>query len=481
MTSIDLLPLVADIALGPALATSFWLWSPWIQVFILLTLVLLNALLVAADVSLGRVHASQLEEAAEGGTPGAALALRLLRNSRIYSAACQVGITASGIVLGALGEPVISGRLHPLLSPLGISLVTTRIAVFTVSISALTLLSLVIGELLPKALGTQRPVGVAVACSQPLRFFYLLVAIPVWFVEKLSNFILKAIFRLEPVDFAQIDHTADELRYLVEETGRAQEVTLTEQKIMTNTLELNDLCVRDILTPRSEVIVLDVHRTFRENLDVALESKHTRFPLVDRHLDKTLGLIHIKDLLREMQRESMNLFAAKRDLLRVSEKLPLDEMLQVFLTKRAHIALVVDEFGGSVGLVMLDDVLDQVVGEIHDEFDEEEVPGIEFIDEGSFLVEGGYPLHELEDHLDQLDLEDRDVSTVGGYLTSIAGRILEEGEVIELDGYRVTIVEADERSIRQVQFLRVETSKTVSDESNEPPVKDGSPREIGKD
>lgn len=481
MTSIDLLPLVADIALGPALATSFWLWSPWIQVFILLTLVLLNALLVAADVSLGRVHASQLEEAAEGGTPGAALALRLLRNSRIYSAACQVGITASGIVLGALGEPVISGRLHPLLSPLGISLVTTRIAVFTVSISALTLLSLVIGELLPKALGTQRPVGVAVACSQPLRFFYLLVAIPVWFVEKLSNFILKAIFRLEPVDFAQIDHTADELRYLVEETGRAQEVTLTEQKIMTNTLELNDLCVRDILTPRSEVIVLDVHRTFRENLDVALESKHTRFPLVDRHLDKTLGLIHIKDLLREMQRESMNLFAAKRDLLRVSEKLPLDEMLQVFLTKRAHIALVVDEFGGSVGLVMLDDVLDQVVGEIHDEFDEEEVPGIEFIDEGSFLVEGGYPLHELEDHLDQLDLEDRDVSTVGGYLTSIAGRILEEGEVIELDGYRVTIVEADERSIRQVQFLRVETSKTVSDESNEPPVKDGLPREIGKD
>ena len=481
MTSIDLLPLVADIALGPALATSFWLWSPWIQVFILLTLVLLNALLVAADVSLGRVHASQLEEAAEGGTPGAALALRLLRNSRIYSAACQVGITASGIVLGALGEPVISGRLHPLLSPLGISLVTTRIAVFTVSISALTLLSLVIGELLPKALGTQRPVGVAVACSQPLRFFYLLVAIPVWFVEKLSNFILKAIFRLEPVDFAQIDHTADELRYLVEETGRAQEVTLTEQKIMTNTLELNDLCVRDILTPRSEVIVLDVHRTFRENLDVALESKHTRFPLVDRHLDKTLGLIHIKDLLREMQRESMNLFAAKRDLLRVSEKLPLDEMLQVFLSKRAHIALVVDEFGGSVGLVMLDDVLDQVVGEIHDEFDEEEVPGIEFIDEGSFLVEGGYPLHELEDHLDQLDLEDRDVSTVGGYLTSIAGRILEEGEVIELDGYRVTIVEADERSIRQVQFLRVETSKTVSDESNEPPVKDGSPREIGKD
>ena len=480
MNSIDLLPLVADALFGLALAASFDLWSPWIQVVILLTLVLVNAVLVAADVSLGRVHASQLEEAAEGGRPGASLVLRLLEHSRIYSAACQVGITASGIVLGALGEPVISGWLYPLLSPAGFSLVAIRITTFLFSVSALTLLSLVIGELLPKALGAQRPVGVAIACGQPLRFFYLFVAIPVWFVEKLSNFILKVIFRLEPVDFAQIDHTADELRYLVEETGRAQEVTLTEQKILTNTLELNDLCVRDIITPRSDVVVLDVHRTFRENLDVALESKHTRFPLVDRHLDKTLGLIHIKDLLREMQRESMNLFAAKRDLMRVSEKLPLDEMLQVFLTKRAHIALVVDEFGGSVGLVMLDDVLDQVVGEIHDEFDEEEVPGIEFVDEGSFLVEGGYPLHELEDHVDQLDLEDRDVSTIGGYLTSIAGRILEPGEVIQLDGYRVTIVEADERSIRQVQFLRVETEPAVNDRSNES-FNDRPARETGKD
>ena len=480
MNSIDLLPLVADASFGLALAASFDLWSPWIQVVILLTLVLLNAVLVAADVSLGRVHASQLEEAAEGGRPGASLALRLLEHSRIYSAACQVGITASGIVLGALGEPVISSWLYPLLSPAGISLIAIRITTFLFSVSALTLLSLVIGELLPKALGAQRPVGVAIACGQPLRFFYLFVAIPVWFVEKLSNFILKVIFRLEPVDFAQIDHTADELRYLVEETGRAQEVTLTEQKILTNTLELNDLCVRDIITPRSDVIALDVHRTFRENLDVALESKHTRFPLVDRHLDKTLGLIHIKDLLREMQRESMNLFAAKRDLMRVSEKLPLDEMLQVFLTKRAHIALVVDEFGGSVGLVMLDDVLDQVVGEIHDEFDEEEVPGIEFVDEGSFLVEGGYPLHELEDHVDQLDLEDRDVSTIGGYLTSIAGRTLEPGEVNQLDGYRVTIVEADERSIRQVQFLRIETAPAVNDRSNES-FNDRSARETGKD
>ncbi len=454
MTTIDLLPLVADITPGPALAALFHSWDAWIQVVILLALILINAFLVAADVALSRVHTSQLEEAASAGKPGAALTLKLLKNSGIYSAACQVGITAASIVLGALGEPVISSWLYPLLSPLGINLMATQVISFFLGVSILTFLSLVIGELLPKALGTQRPVGMALASSQPLRAFYILVAIPVWVVEKLSNLILKLVFRLEPVDFAQIDHTADELRYLVEETGRAHEVTQTEQEILTNTLELNDLYVRDILTPRSEVIVLDVHRTFRENLDIALVSKHTRFPLVDGHLDKTLGLVHIKDLLREMQRESMNLFAAKRDLIRVSERLPLDEMLKVFLSERAHIALVVDEFGGSVGLVMLDDVLDQVVGEIHDEFDDEETPGIEIIDENSFVVEGGYPLHELEDHVEHLDLGNRDVSTVGGYLTSLIGRIPESGETIQLEDFRATILEADERTVRQVQFLR---------------------------
>jgi len=466
MTTNNLLPLVADISLEPAFAAIFQSWNPSIQIIILLALILVNAFLVAADVALGRVHTPQLEEATEDGKPDTGLTLKLLERPVVYSAACQLGITTCSIMLGALGEPLISRWLYPLLAPLGASLIVTRTLAFVLAISILTFLNLVIGEMLPKSLGSQRPVGIATASSRPIRAFYVLVVAPVWIVEKASNLVLKLIFRIEPADLSQSDHTADELRYLVEETGRAQEVTQTEQEILTNTLKLNDLCVRDILTPRSEVIVLDVHRTFRENLDIVLESKHTKFPLVDGHLDKTLGLIHIKDLLREMQRESMNLFAAKRDLIRVSEKLPLDEMLQVFLSKRAHIALVVDEFGGSAGLVMLDDVLDQVVGEIHDEFDDEEVPGIEILNENSFIVEGSYPLHELEDHVEQLDLEDRDVSTVGGYLTSLIGRIPESDETIELGGFRAVILQADERTVRQVRFDRIELEEVEAGVTN---------------
>tara|TARA_R110000850_G_scaffold10259_10_gene36844 strand:+ start:2689 stop:4131 length:1443 start_codon:yes stop_codon:yes gene_type:complete len=454
MTIFCLLPLVADLPVEPMLAALTQSWDAGLRILLLIFLVALNAVLVATQVSFSRVHQGQLEDELERGRRGSALALSIVQNTHLYSAACQIGITASSIVLGAIGEPFLTAWILPLFESLSISEFWTRIFAFFVSIVLLTGFHIIAGEQIPKAIGVKRTVTTALACSVPLRVFYILFAGPVWIVEKISNCLLKLVFRMDPTDIAHINHTADELRLIVEETGRAHEVTETEREILRNALELNELCVRDILTPRNEVVVMDVHKTFNENLDIALESKHTRFPLVDGHLDKTLGLIHIKDLLKEIQRESMNLFAAKRDLMHVSETLPLDEMLQEFLGKRAHIALVVDEFGGSVGLVMLDDVLDQVVGEILDEFDDDEKPGFEQIDNDSFVVEGGLPLHELADQVVELDLDNSDVSTVGGYLTSLVGRIPESGEIISIEGYQATVLKADERTVQQIKFTK---------------------------
>jgi len=290
--------------------------------------------------------------------------------------------------------------------------------------------------------------------AAPYQAFHLVVAGPVWAINLISNTILRRVFGMEPVNNSHISHTADELRLLVEETGRAHEVTETEQEILINALGLSELSVRDILTPRNDVVALDVHHTFKENLEIALESKHTRFPLVDRHLDKTLGLIHIKDLLREMQKDSPNLFAVKRDLVGVSENLPLDQLLQLFLARRAHMALVVDEFGGSIGLVMLDDVLDQVVGEILDEFDVEET-GFQQISEDEFIVEGWLPLHELANQVEELDLDDPAVSTVGGYVTSRLGHIPESGENLVIEGFLAEVLKADDRIVHEIRFTRM--------------------------
>lgn len=466
MTTSELPPLSVEPAASALLAfAGVFSEHPVLWCFLILALILVNAFFVAAEVSLLRVHVSQLDEAVEAGKKGARRARSLAENVDPYLAACQVGITLSSIILGALGEPFITSLLSPLFSAMGMDPVAVRWIAFAVGVIFLTVLHTMIGEQIPRAVGFRKTVGATILTSGPLRIFYLLCSFPVWLIHNCSNFLIKTVFRIEPVDSRQANTTADDLRIMVEETGRAQEVTETELEILENALELNELCVRDIITPRNDVIVLDVHKTFKENLDLALESKHTRFPLVDGHLDNTLGLIHIKDLLRELQKDSPNLFAAKRDLIHVAEMLPLDELLKLFLSKRAHIALVVDEFGGSVGLVMLDDVLDRVVGEIHDEFDDEEESGFELIDDETFVVQGWLPLHELQDRVDDLPLDDPDVSTIGGFLTNLMGRIPESGETAPVGDYQATIVESDERAVQVIRFERMEIPDDTEEET----------------
>jgi len=453
---------------------NFHLEHPVLWMLFLVVLILVNGFFVAAEIALHRVHSSQLEEALEEGRRGARFALRLNRRIDPYLAACQIGTTASTLILGTLGEPLVSAWLSPLFEAVGISPGLGRAFAFFFAILGLTVVQTIIGEQIPRSIGYRRTVATSVACARPLHLFYLAALLPVKIVHHTSSWVLRRFFKLEPVASSHLNTTASDLRIMVEETGRAREVTETEQEILENALELNELCVRDIITPRNEVVDLNVHRTFKENLEAAIDSKHTRFPLVDGHLDQTLGLIHLKDLLREMQRDSPNLFAAKRDLLRVSEKLPLDELLKLFLSRRAHMALVVDEFGGSLGLVTLDDVLDEVVGEINDEFDEEEEPAFRRIDDSSFLVEGWVPLHELGDEVEDLELESPDVSTIGGYVTSLFGRIPEVGESVTVEGYLATVVKADERIVEEIRFERLAPPDEEEPGSGSDPAKEAS-------
>lgn len=414
-----------------------------------------SAFFVAADVALRRVHASQLEDAVEQRKRGAALALKLSARPGLYLPACQIGAAASALLLGLVGGVLAVSWCEPLFARLPVAAGLAPWLGMALGILALAVLHAVLCQQLPRALGYRKPAVTAIACAPPLRSFFPLAYLPARAVHFASALFVEKLLKLDLVDGSHSSTTEDDLRIMVEETGRARVVTETEREILENALELNELCARDIITPRNEVIDLDVHRTFHENLNTAIESKHTRFPLVDGHLDQALGLIHLKDLLREMQRESPNLFAAKRDLLRVSEKLPLDELLKLFLTRRAHMALVVDQFGGSLGVVTLDDVLDEVVGEINDEFDEEEEPSLTRIDDSHFIVEGWVPLHELADEVEDLELESPEVSTIGGYLTSLFGRLPEAGDQIRVEGYLATVEGADDRVIEKIRFEKL--------------------------
>jgi CBS domain containing-hemolysin-like protein len=198
-------------------------------------------------------------------------------------------------------------------------------------------------------------------------------------------------------------------------------VTPLGKEILINALDMRDRVVRDITTPRGQVIFLNTEDSFEENLQHALESRHTRFPLCEGHLDNTIGLVHIKDMLKLMREPQPDLHSIKRDLLPVPEMMPLEKLLSFFLNKHAHLALVVDEYGGTTGIVTLDNVLEELVGEIQDEFDSEK-PEFRRVNSDEFDVQGSLGLYELHD-LAGLDLENADVSTIGGYVTHLLGHL----------------------------------------------------------
>jgi CBS domain containing-hemolysin-like protein len=251
----------------------------------------------------------------------------------------------------------------------------------------------------------------------------------------------------------ELAHTEEELRLILSESAKAKEVSPLEKELLINALDLGERVVRDIMTPRGEVVFLDLEDSFETNVKKAIESRHTRFPLCRENLDNTIGLIHIKELVPMMRDPHPDLMRIKRELIPVPEMMSLEKLLNLFLGKHAHVAVVVDEFGGTVGMVTLENVLEELVGDIQDEFDSEKE---EFrkINENEFTVDGALGLYELHDAAG-LDLESADVSTIGGYVTHLLGHLPKQGEQVKIDDYCVTVSQTDGRRIGQLHFKKV--------------------------
>ena len=274
-------------------------------------------------------------------------------------------------------------------------------------------------------------------------------------VDLTSAWILLVILRTPPEPESAGEETADELRALLRNTSGqgSGAVSSLGREILINALDLRKRVVRDIMTPRGEVVFLDLEDDFEKNIGTALTSRHTRFPLCRGHLDDTAGLIHIKDLLVLTQEGKTDLISIHRDLVHVPEMMPLEKLLKFFLNKRAHLAVVVDEYGGAVGVVTLDNVLAELVGDIQDEFDTDEAEYRKIAD-GEFMLDGGLALHDLEDILGVKPVSP-EVSTIGGFLTHELGHLPKKGEKISLDGYEFKVSQADGRKVVSVHAKKL--------------------------
>lgn len=413
----------------------------------------LNALFVAIEFGLVKVRKSQLIEVQGEYPKRVTLVLHAIGKLDGYLSAGQLGITVASLVLGMLGEPLVLHFVAPILDGMLPDWAIRPISI-TLAAASFSFVHVILGEQVPKVLAIRKPVGTTMLLIRPLHMFYRFFSGVIWVINGTANWILEKGFKVEPMGHADV-HSAEELALLVEESGKHDEVTDTEREILINALELNDVSVQDVMTPRSEVVVLDVNADFKANLELATRSKHTRFPLVKGHLDHAMGLIHIKDILRILSHENPDLMRIKRPLKVVPETMPLDVLLQFFLKEHAHLALAVDEHGDPAGLVFLDNVIEELVGDIQDEFDNES-SAYSQINDKEFVVEGAMTLNELSDHEPILDLESGEVITVGGYITRELGYIPEPGETLEIMGYEAKVTSTDGRRVGPVHFRKLD-------------------------
>ena len=420
---------------------------------VILGLVALNAFFVASEFAIVKVRNSQLDALEDEGNVKAVFAKHVRGHLDAYLSATQLGITLASLALGWIGEQFLAHLLEPafLLANVHSHALVSTISI-TLAFIGITFLHIVFGELAPKYLAIGNPISVTLMLARPLGAFYILFKPAIWILNKSSNFFLQKLLRIKPVAGSELAHSEEELRLILDESERSDEVSELGRDLLVNALDLRQRVVRDIMTPRGEVVFLDLELSFEENVKRALESRHTRFPLCRGHLDNAVGLIHIKELMPMMRDPHPDLLRIKRELIPVPEMMSLEKLLNLFLTKHAHLAIVVDEYGGTVGMVTLENVLEEIVGDIQDEFDSEKA---EFrkINENEFSVDGALGLYELRD-LAGLELESADVSTIGGYVTHLLGHLPKQGEQVRINDYLVTISQTDGRRVGQLHFRK---------------------------
>jgi len=417
-------------------------------------IVLLNGFFVATEFALVKVRSSQLDPLVEEGNVAAVRAKYVLGHLDSYLSATQFGVTLASLALGWVGEDYFSRLLQPLFFHLGVQ--SPRVIGWLavgLGFAGITFLHILFGELAPKYIAIRDPLRLALKLVRPLDFFFALFRPAIWILNQGSNIILRRWLRITPVPESELGHSEEELRVILAQNAEQESVTPIGRDILINALDMRDRVVRDITTPRGKVVFLNTEDTFEESLQRALDSRHTRFPLCEGHLDHTIGLVHIKDMLKIMRAPQPDLHGIKRDLFPVPEMMSLEKLLSFFLSKHAHLALVVDEYGGTTGIVTLDNVLEELVGDIQDEFDAEK-PEFRRLNANEFTVEGSLGLYELHD-LAGLELESPDVSTIGGYVTHLLGHLPKQGEHVRIEDYEVTITQTDGRRVGQVLFKKM--------------------------
>ncbi|WP_373045079.1 hemolysin family protein [Vulgatibacter sp.] len=415
--------------------------ASWLGLAAAIVLVIANGFFVATEFAIVKVRATRLDEMVKAGERRAAAARNVVEHLDEYLSATQLGITLASLGLGWLGEPAFAHLIEPVVLSLGLPAASAHPIAIAVAFTIITFLHIVFGELAPKSLAIQRPEGVSLAVAAPMKLFRVLFYPFIWALNGIAAKALRLV-GLHPASETELGHSEEELRLIVSAMRATGGIPRERLDMLERTIRLPQRSARDLMVARGDVIFFRTDMTGEERRELAMQTGHTRYPVVEEDLDTVLGILNLKDLfLRggEVPRTGPQLREVLREPLYVPETMRADVLLREFRRKRQHMAIVVDEYGGTAGLVTVEDVVAAVLGELQDEF-ATWGPSIVALPTGVFAVDPTTPLEDFNRHFG-LEIDEDEVSTVGGLIMVRLDRVPVAGDKLAVSGVELTVEE----------------------------------------
>ncbi len=407
-----------------------------------------------AEFAIVKVRSTQLEPHIENGKKSAVYAKKVVTHLDEYLSACQLGITITALGIGRLAEPTFERLLHPLLGSFNMSGALVTTLSIAISFAFATFLHVVVGELAPKTLAIQKAERVTLFVARPLILFYRLLFPFIWFLNGSARLLSRSV-GLQPMTGHEESHSEEELRLILADSYKSGEINQSEMMYVNNIFDFDERVAREIMVPRTEMVYFSKEDSFEANLEIIREGQFTRYPVADEDKDNIIGLVNLKEFftgqLDDDKPNSIEQFV--RPIIHVSEATPIKQLLLKMQKERIHMAIVNDEYGGTAGLVTVEDILEEIVGDIRDEFDEDELPDIEEVDENTLLVSGRLNLDEVNQRLG-IFLADDEVDTIGGWFFT-NNLDAEVGASMEYEGHEFILNEKDGYQIKRIKVVKI--------------------------
>ncbi|TSB45210.1 hemolysin family protein [Alkalicoccobacillus porphyridii] len=438
----------------------------YLNLFFVAILIALTAFFVASEFAIVKIRSTRIDQLIQEGQKSAVLAKKVTTNLDEYLSACQLGITITALGIGRLGEPTFERMLHPVIEslPLASGAIVTTVSI-VVSFMIMTFLHVVIGELAPKTLAIQKAERITLLLAPPLRAFYFIMYPLIWFLNGAARLLTRSL-GLKSMSEHDVTHTEEELRLILSDSYRGGEINQSEFKYVSKIFEFDNRVAKEIMVPRTEISAISIDEPMNKNLEFMRKERFTRFPVVDGDKDNILGVINVREVLTDIVSPDVTKEIILNDYIRpvisVIESIPVNDLLIEMQKQQTHMAILFDEYGGTAGLITAEDIIEEIVGEINDEFDVEEDPQVQKISDDHYIIEGKTLISDVNKLL-HLELDETDVDTIGGWLLTEKYDIA-VNEAMEYDQFTFTVIEFDNHQVKRIEIMKQQSNPQLAEQ-----------------